>query len=123
MIINQRNSLDLLGEDGMVDLLAEFEIPASWHYRLNGTIIRDGQVVMSGGFPHRIRMFLEEDNRVFAVCHRGMLARRISRRAAEWRFDETNFVELHMDPNDAFLADAWTAQPDGTTLVLAPCLP
>ena len=123
MISNQTNSLDLLGEDGMVDLLAEFEIPASWHYRLNGTIIRDGHMVMSGGFPHLIRMFLEGDNRVFAVCHRGILARRISRRAAEWRFDESEFVDFHMDPNLAFLADAWTAQTDGTTLVLAPCLP
>lgn len=123
MINNQLGFLDLLGEDGMVDRLAEFEIPASWHYRLNGTIIREGQMVMSGGFPHLIRMFVEEKNRVFAVCHRGILARRISRRAAEWRFDETKFVELHMDPHLAFLADAWTAQADGTTLVLAPYLP
>ena len=123
MINNQISSLDNLGEDGLVELLPDFENPVSWHYRLNGTIIRDGNMVMSGGFPHWIRMFLEEDNRVFALCHQGILARRISRRAADWRFDESEFVELHMDPNLAFLADAWTAQADGTTLVIAPNLP
>ena len=125
-IHRQMLSLHLLGEDGLVNAVAAPDVgehsKVSFDCRVNGTIVKHNHMLMVHDVPHRIRIFLEDEEGLFAICYRGILATRLSRRSATWRFP-TEFWEVRLPCPNAFLADAWNTQPDGSVRVLAPCLP